>query len=167
MCNPAAALAAGQTAVSVMGTMQQGRAAAAAQRYDADIADENARRAGETANDALRRGETAAFDHYREVRSLMGTQEAQAAANGLDPTSGSAGYVISDSALLGHIDASRIRENARREALGYDYQASGYRADATGKRRAARNTQIATRYAVAGTLLSGASQTYSAATKTR
>lgn len=88
----------------------------------------NARLSGISADDALARGETAARLSQTRVRGVIGAQRSSFAAQGVDVNKGSAADVQSGTAAVGALDATTIRNNAMREALGYRMQAANYAA---------------------------------------
>lgn len=127
--------------------------------YQARIADQNKVMAQNASADALDRGRIAATQQYRHNAALKGEQNAAMAANGVDTSFGSAADLVGDTAMITSQDALTVRENARRESMGYAIEGYNYDAKARGARATAKNALIATAFDVASTALGGASQT--------
>lgn len=128
------AIAIGGLALSAYQQVRQGRAikqAGQAERAAADsqaeILDYNATIADAQAADAVTRGQEEENRYRQGVRSLIGSQRAGFAGQGVDVGVGSAADVQADSAFLGELDALTIRTNAAREAWGYKVQAADTR----------------------------------------
>jgi hypothetical protein len=83
----------------------------------------NAKVADFQARDAIRRGDRAAHAVRRQGRQLKGAQRVAAAAQGIDPDSGTAADLQTQTEYFAELDATTIRGNAFREALGYKLQA--------------------------------------------
>lgn len=96
------------TAVSAVGQIQQGQAAQKA-------ADFRAKNNQMLAEDALKRGAEEEEAQRRKNNALLGRQKAVMAAGNVDIGSGSPLNILGDTAMLGELDAMRIRENAKRE----------------------------------------------------
>lgn len=143
-----------------MGNRQQAKAAMDQANYTNRVYGIDATLADQQATDAIARGHEAEMRQLGATRSLVGSQRAAFAAQGIDANSGSAAKVQADTTALGELDALTIRNNAAREAYGYQMEAADYRtrgalALAAGKTQAqAYNNQS---YA---TLLSGAMDMY-------
>jgi hypothetical protein len=122
------------TAISAYGAIRQARASKKAGEAQQDaaesqagLADYNAAVAEVQAKDAITRG---AEDEHRfrsSIRTLIGSQRAAFAASNVDVSFGSAVDVQADAAELGELDALTIRNNAAREAWGYNVQADDLR----------------------------------------
>lgn len=102
----------------------------------------------EQAVDAISRGQQAEADHRRKVQAFKGKQRATLASNLVELDSGSASDIQADTAMLSELDALTIRNNAEREAYGYESAAAASRFE--GKQSARAGTMSA-----AGTLLGG------------
>ncbi len=104
------------TGMSVVGQVKSGNAAKKAGDETGAILDQRARDARTIGADEEQR--------YRaNVRGLIGSQRAGFAAQGVDVGQGSAVDVQADAAYLGELDALTIRNNAAREAWGYEVEA--------------------------------------------
>lgn len=128
--------------------------------YAAQAYTQNATLADQQAADTIARGREAEMRQRTATKGLIGSQRAALAASGVDITSGSAADVQADSAYLGELDALMIRNNARREAYGYQVQATQDRAAAANAVRAGSNEAASIRNQGVSTLLTGALQTY-------
>ena len=108
--------------------------------YQKQAYNTNARFSDIQAEDAIRRGETEAQKHQRDVKKLVGAQRAALAAQGMDLESGSALDIQLDTATQGAEDAMTIRNNAWRESWGYKVQALNYRTEGEMAAIAAKST---------------------------
>lgn len=137
----------------------QRKAATAAERqgnYEKGIFDMNAGVADQQAADALVRGQEAESLQRSQTRGMIGSQRAALAASGVDVSDGSAADVQADTAMLGELDARAIRNNARREAWGYQVQATNYRSQGALAQASGKNQAGALRTESFGTLLTTA-----------
>lgn len=162
MCAPAAlavaslAATAIGTGVSVMGQMQAGKAAKAQGEYQAAVGRNNAILAQRAADDARRRGEVAAADQARKGSQLAGRQRAILASNGVLVGEGSALDILGDTAAQTKLDELTIRNNAEREALGYEAQGMNFQSQAEMDLLAGTSARSAAGWNAFGTALSGA-----------
>lgn len=129
-------------AMSAYGSYQQSRAQQAQLNYQAEMADLQAK-------DAISRGEDESIELGRRARQLRGEQEATMAARGLDISSGSPLDILRQTDYFGIVDQTQARNNARREAAGFQQQAAGSRAAAS---------SINPLFEAGGSLLSGFGQ---------
>lgn len=143
------------TAVSAVGAMQQGKAAAASADYQAAVNNNNSIIAKRNAQDALDRGAVEEQEHRRKVQALKGRQTAVMAANGLDVTSGSPLDILGDTAQMGELDALTIRGNAKRESLGYESQSTNFKAEAGLNKMQGQSAKTAGTIGAFGTVVSG------------
>jgi len=97
-------------------------AAARSSESEAGLSDDNAGVAALQAKDAIERGVEQEGRFRAQVRGAIGTQRAGFAASNVDVGFGSPADVQGDAAYLGELDALTIRNNARREAWGYEVQ---------------------------------------------
>lgn len=159
----AAAMLALTAANSATQYITQRRAAAGAEaqgNYEAGILEQNASLADQQRADALARGREAELQQRRGTRGMIGAQRAAIAASGVSVGSGSALDVQTDTAHLGELDALTLRNNAAREAWGFDVQAADLRAKAAMAAAGGRNTAQSLRNASYGTILTGVLSTY-------
>jgi len=100
-------------------------------KYESAAFRTNAAYARINANDALARGQTSAMSAAVKARMIVGSQRAALAAQGIDISSGSALDVQVNTGHLSELDIMNIKNNAAREAWGYNIQASDYENRAT------------------------------------
>jgi hypothetical protein len=139
--------------------VDQRRGAGAAVRqgdYEGDILDQNAGLAQQQAADSLARGREAEGRQRAQGRQLAGAQRAAFAASGVEIDSGSAADVMANDHALDELDAMTIRNNAAREAWGYQVQSNDYRRQADLARMSGRETASSLRSQSVSTLLTGA-----------
>jgi hypothetical protein len=124
MCLPLGVLAIGAglagTAMSAVGQIQAGK-------YNAAVADQNARNLDRAALDAENRGDYAAAKQGVATQRILGSQRAAAGAMGIDMSSGSALDILVATAGIGEEEAQTIRNNAAREAWGLRSEAAQQR----------------------------------------
>ena len=156
----AIAASVGQAVTGYVGGQRQANAAQQQGQYEQKIAEQNATLADQQAQDALTRGSIAESRQRLETRQTIGATRATLAAQGVDISSGSAADVQGSEAGLGELDALTIKNNAAREAWGYNVQAAQERQ--SGKMAAFAGSQAAAGYRAGSysSLLSGAAQTY-------
>lgn len=160
MCDLVTALTIGSTLIGGAGAIQQGQAQAASARYNAQVAEMNARMADRAAKDALERGKLEEQKQREKTAQILGQQRAGMAANGLDLTFGSPLDTLVDTATLGELDALTIRANTYREERDIRQQGANYRGQA-GMYRAGASSALSGGYLnAAGTLLGGGSRSY-------
>lgn len=107
--------------------------------YSSSMLGVNASLARKQAEDAVSRGESSAMRAKVAARSMVGSQRAALAAQGIDIGSGSALDVQTNTAALAEIDIMTIRNNAAREAWGFNVQAADYGAKASLTKMAGKN----------------------------
>lgn len=132
-------IATAQAGATVASAYTSSRAIKDQGAFESQVAAQNAKLAKLQSDDALRRGELEAQNYQFQVKRLLGSQRARLAAQGLDLASGSAADVLEDTARFAAIDAVTIRNNAFREAMGYEIQSSEYRTQAAFAKITARN----------------------------
>lgn len=160
MCELTTALMIGSTLIGATGQIQEGKAAAASSRYNAQVAEMNATLSDRAAKDALERGKLEEQKSRRQTAGLIGEQTAAMAANGVDVTFGSPLDLIVDTATQGEVDALTIRKNTYREERDLRQQASNYRGQA-GVDRASGASALSGGYlGAAGTVLGGGAKSY-------
>ncbi|ALH82903.1 hypothetical protein [Sphingopyxis macrogoltabida] len=151
-------LALAATAVTMAGQGYAALQSAAASRYEARIADQNAKLENEAGFRATENTKTEALAHYRRVAQLKGEQRVAQAANGVSLDFGSAADVAADTDMLGREDVSRIYEQGAERVRGFDISASNYRSSAAASRFAAKGALIKGALDMGSTALSGAAQ---------
>ncbi len=113
--------------MSLLGAFNQSKATNENASYQQSVYESNARMAEIQAMDAVKRGDTASKETQARAKRLIGSQRAALAAQGQDLETGSALQIQQDTAEIGAADALTIRNNAWREAWGYQSQAEQYR----------------------------------------
>lgn len=155
-----AALTIGNT-VSKFGTdRREAKTAEQMGDYEAQLYGTNADLAELQAADAIARGHESELRSRRGSRQLIGSQRAALAAQGISLDTGSPLDVVENDAALGELDALTIRNNAKREAWGFQTQATQYRSQGEMARTSGRNTAKALRNRSVSTLLSGAGELF-------
>lgn len=114
-------------ALTAYSGIQQAGAERDAGRYQAEVAEVNAKQSDYRAEQAGRIGAIREEQHRAQVRKLAGTQRATMAANGIDVGSGTALALVDETYTLGEQDALTIRYNAMNEAWGHRETASELR----------------------------------------
>lgn len=143
-------------AVSGVGAIQQGKAAANAANYNAALAANNAKIALNNANTANLAGEQQAAVQEQKTRAQVSSEKTAQAAGGIDVNSGSAVDVRSSAAANGELNALTIRSNAAREAYGYQTQSASQTAQGELDKSQAKNDITSSYITAGGDLLSAA-----------
>jgi hypothetical protein len=153
------ALSAYQGVSGFQGAQRQASAASAQGQYQKTIANENSRLATVNAQDATQRGQLEEQRARLGTRQQIGSTRAGLAAQGVDIGSGSAADVQASEAGLGELDALTIRNNAAREAYGFNVEAQ--QATREGRLAQFAGDQAAAGYRAQGvsTLLTGLGNT--------
>ncbi len=149
-------MAAASLASSAIGSIAQGKAQSASDKYNAQIARNNTQIATQNATFAGEEGAVNAGAEELKTRAQVGSIKASQAANGVDVNTGSAVDVRSSAAELGELSAINIRSNAARSAYGYQTQASSDTAQAALDKEQAKYASEAGYIKAGTTLLGGA-----------
>lgn len=157
MCDPAT-LTIAAVAVTAVGQGVGALQTAATQRYQAKVADQNARMEDEAARTAIENTKTEAQAQQRRIAATEGQQQATLAANGIATNFGSAAQVKNDTAMLGREDVQRIYDQGYQQTRNYDINAANDRAQASADRQAATGTLIKGAFDFGSTVLGGARQ---------
>lgn len=112
-------------------------------RYQARIADSNARLAELGAQAALLQGQHQEMQSRLDTANLKSRQRAGFAASGVDLGEGSTVRTLTSTDLLGRVDADTIHANAVRAAFGYRTQSLNYSNDAAMRRAGPGGVQAA------------------------
>lgn len=113
-------------------------------KYESNIYGINASLASRQADDAFVRGREAEYRSRIGTRRLIGKQRAALGAQGIEIDSGSGADIQDDAVAMGALDVMTIRNNAAREAWGYNVQAEGYRMRGKLARSAGKNRAYST-----------------------
>ena len=127
MCDPASAA----LIANGVGAGVQAYGSESAAKYQAAVANNNAAVAKQNAQYAIDVGNTQMQAKQQQTASMIGSERAMYGAAGVEDNSGSAVRVQSDTARLGAIDAATIKNNAARQAYGYQVQAAGFQGQAS------------------------------------
>lgn len=122
MCEPTTIAYAVAAVVGAYGAYSSSQATKAQNQYMEDVERNNATIAGYQREDAIMRGGEEANRIQREAERMRGAQVVRLASNGLDISSGTPLAMIEDSVFFGQQDAATARNNAAREAWGYEVQ---------------------------------------------
>jgi hypothetical protein len=120
-----------------MGAYKSAAGQKAALNYQASVADNNAKIADQQAQFALLNGEQEEQAQRLKTAATMADQKAVAAANGVDIGSATPIELMASTKLIGDKDALTIRDNAARQAWGFQTQATGMRNEAAADRATA------------------------------
>lgn len=150
-----AAISLAGTAVSIQGQQAAGKAAQQQAAFQAQVARNNAVIAKRAADDARRRGAIEEDARRKLTAQQIGRQRVKLAGSGQVVDEGSALDLIVDTSGVGEVDALTIRNNAEREALGFEIQGGNFAGNAlllVAKGKAARSAASTQAF---GTLLTG------------
>lgn len=151
------AASAASSAVSARGAVDTGQANADAATYQAAVARNNSTVAQSNAQYALSAGRQSEYAQRQKTAQMIGMQRAQMAANGIDIGSGTPANIQADTASVGEMDALTIRNNAARQAYGYQVQAADFDANAMLLDRTAANAKKAGNMGAFSSIVGGAS----------
>lgn len=149
-----------QTGAGFMQHQQSAQAASLRGRFENDVAERNAQIAERQGSDAINRGALAEGRERLDTREQVGGSRAALAAQGVDVSTGSAADVQTNERAIGETDALTIRNNAAREAWGYDVEAANQRMNGNLAILAGENDAATQRAAGVSTLLTGATSLY-------
>ena len=154
------ALTIGSTIAGTAGSFQQAQATQAAAEFNAKVGEMNATLSERRAQDAIERGAKEEQRKRQEVQRILGQQQAGMAANGVDIAFGSPLDLLTDTAVMGEIDALTIRQNAYRESYDHQVDAANKRSGATLNRMEGKAAKTAGYLDAFGTILGGAGKAY-------
>jgi hypothetical protein len=140
--------------VGALGQYQQAQGAKTAAKYNAAVADANAKVSEFKAQDAIDRAQTNAEDLGRRQAAMRGRQQATIAANGMDLSSQSAQSILDATDYYGLADQREASNAGSREAWGFRTQGANYQAEAQMQRN--RASSISPLGAAATSLLGSA-----------
>lgn len=116
--------------MAVIGAYNKSKAEKYAAEYQAQVQANNAQLAQWKAQDAITRGQTEVARQQLKTRQLKGAQRASMAARGIDLGEGSALNILTDTDLMGAVDANTLADNASKEAWALRNEAAGASANA-------------------------------------
>jgi hypothetical protein len=131
------ALMAASAASNTVGSYYTAKGQQATLRYQAGIADTNARLSELGAQTELARGQREEQSSRLKTAHLKSAQRVALAANGVDLGQGSALDALTSTDYMGEVDANTIAANAVRSAWGYLTQGMNYKNEALTKRATA------------------------------
>lgn len=143
------------TVIGAAGSIQQGKAQAAAYDAQAKANDQNSRIAERQAQEEAASGAREERLIRRQTQADMGTQRAMFASNGLDSSSGSPLDIQTSTAFNGEMDALTLRRNTGFNVWGLQNEAVNYRNQARANRSAAKNAKTAGYIDAASKMLTG------------
>lgn len=160
MCDPVTltVLTVAATVVTAGSQVYAGMAANAQGKYEAKVAERNAKLEESSRSDAFNRRNIEQMRLWRRVSQQLGEQRAQGAAAGLDINFGSMADLQQDTLTIGEEDSSTLDTNYMKEIKGYDINAANYRAEGTAAKMRGHAALVGGFMGAAGTLLSGATQ---------
>lgn len=144
------------TVLSVAGSVQQAKATKAQTKFQQGVARNNQIIANQKADDARRRGQEEEQRREQLTRSEIGANRARAAARGVVVDEGSNLAISEDIARAGKQDALTIRNNAEREALGFEAQAVEFQSEASLRGLEAEDARRSALFGAGSSLLTGA-----------
>lgn len=150
------AIAAVGTGASIYGQVQAGQAASAQANYKAAVDRNNAILASRAAGDARAQGEVAAAKQAQAGAQLVGRQRAVLASNGVVVDTGSAADLTAETKGQNRLDELTIRNNAERQALGFEAQGMNYQSQANMDLLAGTSAESAAGFGAIGSGLKGA-----------
>lgn len=131
--------AAAGTAVSVYSAHEQAQGQKDMARYNAQVADNNAKTNEIEAQDAIKRGDEEANAIRRNADMLKGSQRASMAARGLDLAEGTAAELQFQTDFFSSVDQATARDNAKRQAWGIRTQGANFKSEAAMQRATAKS----------------------------
>lgn len=150
-------IAAVAAVTAAAGAVTSGIASSNAASYSAQVAQNNATIASQNAAYATQAGQVKEQASRMKTAGVIGQQKAIQGASGLDVGSGSNLDVRNSTADLGELDALTIRNNAAREAYGYQTTGQSYQAQAGLDKMTSSNDLTAGFISGGSSLLSSAS----------
>lgn len=160
MCDPVTitALTVASTLVTAGSQIYAADAQAEGAKYEAAVADRNAKLVQNNIDDAKERGKREQLRNWRRVGQDVGAQRAMFAASGLDVNFGTPADVVEDTMAIGYEDAYTIEQNTQKEVRGFDIERANYEDQAAGARHRAKGAKTAGYISAGGSILGGATQ---------
>jgi hypothetical protein len=153
----AVALIAAGTTVAAVGTIQQGKAQSAMHKFQAQQAEENAKRAQQNAASEAEAEVKRQGYLESQKKSTLASQRSALAASGLMLT-GSSLDVMSDTDLNFELQKADSREQSSQRRMSMLDQSHDFMIDSQLQMVASKNAKTASYYGAAGTALSGYGQ---------
>lgn len=149
-----------KTGFDFLNERKQANAVEAQGKYEAAADRQNASLADAQAADAIARGQVEEGRYRLGTTQQIGATRAALASQGVDIGTGSALDVQGSEAGIGELDALAIRNNAAREAWGYNVDAINLRQQANLAELGGKNAASGLRTQSVSTLLNGAANEY-------
>lgn len=127
--------------LSAFSAIQQGQAESNNATYQAQVAQNNADIARQNEAEERRAGMLREQAEIYKVRGMVGEQEAQQGASGVDVNGGSQQTVRDSTRFLGSQSIANVRDESGRRAAGFSTQATGFENDASNLKTAASNAE--------------------------
>lgn len=147
MCDPGTGMIIASAIIGAAGTYQSSKIQKEQARF-------NRRMAEDAEADAKLRGQREEALHRRRIQQLVGRQRAAIGASGAAVDEGTTLDIIGDTYEMGEFDILTIRNNAAREAWGFNVQGQSFAAESA----LAGTAQI---FGTGSTLLAGGADAYS------
>ena len=132
----------GSTAVVVATAALTGYQQYQAGKAESEVSRRNQQLADIAAADALARGAADEQQSRRTFAQIAGEQVSLAGASGLEVNTGSPALLLEDTAMLAELEALTIRNNAQREAWGYEQRSTQFGFESSLALAAGRNAAI-------------------------
>lgn len=145
------------TGLSIFGAIQQGKAEAASQEYQANVAQANANIAEKNAQRTQQAAAEEQFQQDQSATALFGEQEAAQGASGLGLKSKSFIATRRSARQLSRLDALNIRQQGDVQAFGYRTDAANQVSSSEMHKAAGKNALTASYLNAASSLVGGAS----------
>lgn len=152
----APALAVIGSLMGAAGTVYSGIAANQAGKYQQRVAEMNAQIAEENSRRAIERSQIEQQDQDMLTRAELGSQEALQGASGLSITGGSQVLTRKAAAMLGRRDALNVRQQGELESYNFKTQAVSQRAEGEMARARGQSALIGSYLGATGSLISNA-----------
>lgn len=145
-------------AAGAYGAIQSAEAQAASDRFNAQVADINAKQAERNAQLSSEAGNAEVAMQGRKNKATVGAIKANQAGSGISVNDGSALDVRTSAAELGQLDALTIRSNATKEAYSYGVQKTSFENQSNLENFSADAAEKAGAIGAGSTLLGAASE---------
>jgi len=145
-------------AAGAYGAIQSAEAQAASDRFNAQVADINAKQAERNAQLTSEAGNAEVAMQGRKNKATVGSIKANQAGSGISVNDGSALDVRTSAAELGQLDALTIRSNATKEAYSYGVQQTSFENQSNLENFSADAAEKAGAIGAGSTLLGAASE---------
>lgn len=153
---PALALASG--AMSAAGSIVGGLQANAQGKYEAAMANRNAKMEVEAAQESYLIGKDERRDFWRKIGQVKGQQRASMAANMIEVDNDTAARIQDDTQMLANEDARNLYRNIEQRTRGRQINASNFVAESKAARQRGKAALTSSFISAGASLLGGATQ---------